>query len=290
MDTEEDHLSSGHSIVGHDTMTIPQILAGSAKEIIWACDYLYSKGYPEINLNLGCPSGTVTKKGRGSGLLRDPEILSDILREVFSARTMGGKGVRISVKTRLGLTEPEEFYKILPVLNSFPICEIIIHPRVGSQGYGGLPHLDIFEWAMSNSAHPIAYNGDIKTIKDLDVITSRYPSVKHIMIGRGIISNPALAREWCGGPSLQVGELRTFIQAITESYRGKGTSEKQVLCKLKELWSYWSALFIDTNGDLPKLLHKLYLSKNMTDYSNAERQILSIQFCANHGQPASNDL
>ena len=75
-------------------------------------------GYPEVNLNVGCPSGTVTAKGKGSGMLRDMDGLDAFLEQIYSAAPLP-----ISIKTRIGFEQPEEFEKILAVYNRYPICE-----------------------------------------------------------------------------------------------------------------------------------------------------------------------
>ncbi len=111
---------------------IPQLLAKDGELAAWMIGELRGLGYTEVNLNLGCPSGTVTAKGKGSGMLRDPVKLDAFLAAVFA----NAEGP-ISVKTRLGVTRPEEFDAILDIYNRYPICELTIHPRVMRQLYRG---------------------------------------------------------------------------------------------------------------------------------------------------------
>ena len=76
-------------------------------------------------MNLGCPSKTVVTKGRGSGFLAFPEELDRFLDKIFSETE-----TEISVKTRIGKEQPEEFEKILEIYNRYPMKELIVHPRV----------------------------------------------------------------------------------------------------------------------------------------------------------------
>lgn len=252
------------------SMIVPQILARSAPEILWAAKKLTELGFFEINLNLGCPSGTVVKKGGGAGMLADPDRLDRILDEVFSDPGFADSGVRLSVKTRLGSIDPEEFRHILPVLNRYPLCEIILHPRVREELYSGTPHRDMFAWALEHTAHPLAYNGNLFSPEEIVTFRTEFPSVKHIMLGRGIVSDPALARELAGGPLLTMRELNDFVRALTEEYRNILDNEHQLLLKLKELWFYLGALFVDQKGLSPeRLLRDLRSARNMSEYRNA---------------------
>lgn len=159
---------------------VPQILSNHADEFLYTAERLIEYGYSEINLNLGCPSGTVVAKGRGSGFLSDLEGLNRFLGEIFDKLT-----VPVSVKTRIGRNEPSEFRDILAVYNKYPICELTIHPRVRADFYRGRPNWDVFEEALENSVNPVCYNGDINSVEDYERFCERFPAVERIMIGRG---------------------------------------------------------------------------------------------------------
>lgn len=68
---------------------IPQLLTKDADEFVYAAGLLADMGYREVNLNLGCPSGTVFNKGKGSGFLRDPEALDAFLGEACALAAAG---------------------------------------------------------------------------------------------------------------------------------------------------------------------------------------------------------
>ena len=111
---------------------IPQLLAKDGKLAAWMIGELRKLGYTEVNLNLGCPSGTVTAKGKGAGFLAHPDELDRFLDAVFSACT-----VPISIKTRLGVHDPAEFEALLEIYSRYPVAELTIHPRVRQDFYKG---------------------------------------------------------------------------------------------------------------------------------------------------------
>ena len=126
-------------------------------------------------MNLGCPSRTVVTKYRGSGFLAKPGELDAFFAEVFSA--CGGEGslgeMQISVKTRLGVEEPEEFFRILDIYNRYPLKELIIHPRTQRDFYSGPVHMDLFAYGAEHSRCPVCYNGDIRTGEDMRALEDR---------------------------------------------------------------------------------------------------------------------
>lgn len=132
---------------------VPQLLTKSAADCIWAVNALHDLGYPEVNLNLGCPSGTVTAKGKGAGFLAHPDELDRFFDEVFA------KCEGISVKTRLGVHEASEFDKLLEIYNRYPITELTIHPRVRQDFYKGKVRESDFAAALPRCSMPVCYNG-----------------------------------------------------------------------------------------------------------------------------------
>ena len=179
-----------------------QVLTNKAEEFLHAAGMLAELGYDEIDLNLGCPSGTVVSKHRGAGFLSDPEALDRFFTDVFAA--LPG-GMRVSVKTRTGIADPLEADEIFPVFYRYPFSELIVHPRVRNDFYRNPPDLDVFEKILQNSPIPVCYNGDIKTVDDFRNIRERFPALQAVMIGRGLLENPGLAqeirREIISGPS-----------------------------------------------------------------------------------------
>lgn len=216
----------------------PQLLTNNANDFLYFTGKLREMGYEEVNLNLGCPSRTVVTKHRGSGFLEDPNALDAFFEAVF-AQTQ----VRISVKTRIGLDEPEEFEALLEIYNRYPLTELIIHPRLQIDYYKNHPNLEVFRLAVEKCVHPLCYNGDLFTVADVERFCQQFPSVERVMLGRGVIANPALFRELRGGKPLNKQELRAYHEALLETHGAVLYGERPLLFKMKEFWHYMICVF-----------------------------------------------
>lgn len=221
-----------------DMYTVPQILTNNVEDFLRTAEKLQDYGYKEVNLNLGCPSKTVVTKGRGAGFLSEPEKLDAFLDAVFSACR-----AQISVKTRLGMEDPEEFAHLLEIYNRYPMEELIIHPRVQKDFYKNTPNLEIFADALENSRNPVCYNGDIFSAGDYRRLRGRFPSVECVMTGRGVLADPALGRKIKGGQAADKDELRRFHDILYAGYCEEMSGDRTILYKMKEMWSYMAPLF-----------------------------------------------
>ena len=218
--------------------TVPQILAKDAEHFLWAAGEMADMGYPEVNLNIGCPSGTVTAKGKGAGMLRDLAALDAFLNEVCRRSP-----VAVSVKTRIGFESPEEWPEILEVLGEYPLKEIIIHPRTRAGFYkAGTLHPQAFREAAEKGL-ALVYNGDLFTAADCGELQQDYAGMP-MMLGRGMVCNPALAREAGGGNPLDKAELRAFHDALWDGYRRERPLD-QAHSRMRELMIYMSCCFQD---------------------------------------------
>lgn len=218
--------------------TVPQILTNKPEDFIRTAAKLKEYGYEEINLNLGCPSRTVVTKGRGSGFLAYPDRLDAFLDEIFEKCD-----IRISIKTRLGMEEPEEFYHLLEIYNKYPMEELIIHPRVQKDFYKNTANLKLFSEILPESRNPVCYNGDIFTPDDYERFVNLQPSVERIMTGRGVLADPALARRIRGGSAAGKEELRRFHELLYAGYCEEMSGDRTILYKMKELWTYLAPRF-----------------------------------------------
>lgn len=255
---------------------VPQVLTCAADGFIRAGKALEEYGYEEINLNLGCPSGTVVSKGKGAGMLEDPEKLDRFLDTVFAHDWRAD----ISIKTRLGYDETSDFQELLHVFHKYPVSELIIHARYRTDYYKGEPRMAEFEQALREYAGnfsagktSLCYNGNIYTAEDYDRICQIYcrdysgskSPLYSVMIGRGLLANPALAREIRGGAPLAKEELQAFHDDIFAMYSGMDLGEKNTLFKMKELWNYWGTIFEDADREM-KHIRK---SNKFADYGIA---------------------
>ncbi len=250
---------------------VPQILTNNAEQFIETCEFLAGQGYKEINLNLGCPAPTVVTKGRGSGFLGETVKLQRFFEEVYrwNKDFPEEEQFAISVKTRLGLEDADEFEEILQIYNDYPLKEVIIHPRVRRDFYKGKPDLDAFAKALENCKHEVCYNGDIFTKEDYVNLTTRFPQVDKIMLGRGIIANPGLVREIKTGQKITKEELKEYHDKLYAGYLADFGAEKDVLFKIKEMWFYMGDRFKDSD----KMLKKLYKAKKPEEYKALLKEV-----------------
>lgn len=242
-----------------DFRAVPQILTKVAEDFLWAADQCRIRGYDEVNLNIGCPSGTVVSKGKGSGMLRDPETLDRFLDTIFS-----GSPLPVSVKTRLGLEAPEEFYKLMEVFNRYPIRELTIHPRVRKQFYAGSVDLELFRYAAENSKNPLCYNGDLLSLSDAQKIEAAFPGVEAVMIGRGLIADPGMLSS-----GTEKGTLEAFMNELLECYTVAFGGSRNAMFRLKENWGFLHCRF--ENCD--KLWKRLRKTTDLQEYKSITAEI-----------------
>lgn len=239
---------------------IPQIMTNKAKDFINTSNKLKVLGYNEVNLNLGCPSGTVVAKNRGSGFLAKREELDLFLDEIFSECN-----TEISIKTRIGKDNPEEFYELIQIFNKYPMKELIIHPRIQKDFYKNKPNLEVFRDALKLSKNPVCYNGDIFTLEDYNTFVTNFPMVETVMIGRGLLQNPALVSEITGKRKIDIELLKEFHDLVYNGYKQVVQGDNNVLFKMKELWFYMIVMFSDNE----KYAKKIRKAENLWDYNIA---------------------
>ena len=227
---------------------VPQLLTKDADEFVWAAGLLAGMGYAEVNLNLGCPSGTVVAKGKGAGFLAHPQALDAFLAGIFSRTDLA-----ISIKTRIGVEEEGEWPALLDIFRRYPLRELIIHPRLRRDFYRGPVRQGAFQYAVDHCDLPLCYNGDLFTPQACRELAAQFPSVSHWMAGRGLVYNPALGRQLQGGEPLTPEELRAFHDQLVEAYRQVLSGDRPVLGKMKELWFYWSRHFLQPEGPLKRI-------------------------------------
>lgn len=281
-----------------DITLVPQIMANNAEIFLKAAQELEQLGYKEINLNLGCPSRTVVTKYRGAGFLAKPDALEQFLEEVYSKLN-----IRLSLKTRLGMEDEEEFEHLLDIYNKFPVSELIIHPRVQTDYYKNTLRMESFLEALAKSKNPVVHNGDIfskdkyehvlKQISGTESVQINVTEEKcsnqlsenegaekkgsiglsGIMLGRGVLANPALFGEIRENETLSKDRLWEFHERLLADYTQEMSGERNVLFKMKELWFYLARSFTDTE----KYEKKIRKAQHLSDYKAVVKQLFSEQ-------------
>ncbi|WP_291649285.1 tRNA-dihydrouridine synthase family protein [Clostridium sp.] len=247
---------------------VPQILTNDSEGFINTARKLQQLGYDEINLNLGCPSGTVVSKSRGSGFLAKREELDKFLDEIYKIDDM-----KISIKTRIGKDRPEEFYELIKIYNKYPLEELIIHPRTREDFYGNKPNLEVFKDALTLSNNQVCYNGDIFTLEDYNNLSKEFPELNTIMLGRGVLANLGLINEIKSNTNLNKEVLKEFHDGIFNDYRDIFKDDNIAIYRMKELWGYMIYIFSDNK----KYAKKIKKSQKVEDYNEAVSSLFNEQ-------------
>ncbi len=230
---------------------VPQILGNVAEDFIFLADHLYAMGHQKINWNLGCPHSKIAKKRRGSGLLMYPEAIDRFLDTVLPKLSN-----TLSVKIRLGRKSKTEIHQLLPVLDQYPLDEIILHPRTGEQMYTGHSDHDAFAAAVKNSRHPFVYNGDITSVQAFNQVRQKFPDIHQFMIGRGILANPLLAEQIkkIPGNADAIARIKNFHDDLFENYKSLFAGPSHLIGRMKGFWSYMGLSFVDSHKQLKPIL------------------------------------
>ena len=279
--------------------TIPQVLGNKADQAAWAVAEITGYGYREINFNLGCSMPTVAKRGKGAGFLKDPDLLDrffdsffEILEKDYGLQAVtepDGPGyaenaaantstsrtqrvIRFTVKTRIGTVDASRADDLMRVYNRYPIDLLIIHPRTARDLYGNTPDLETFGRMLEESCHPVCYNGDVYTVEDVKTLMTRFPQLKRIMIGRGLIRNPAVVRELQGGEKLTEEESFRFHTRLYREYLKLYPDSRQVVDKMKGIWTYHGNWFKGKEKGL-KAIRK---SRTAQDYEEAVTRLYGL--------------
>ncbi|TLX74062.1 tRNA-dihydrouridine synthase family protein [Labilibacter sediminis] len=212
---------------------IPQVLVNNSKDLIQFTTDMMKKGFGEINLNMGCPFPMVANKRLGSGFLPYRDKYKLVLKEYFSQNLP----MRLSIKTRLGWDNKEEVIALTEVVNDFPIQELIVHPRLGTQKYTGDPDWDVFKEVLEVSNHQVVGNGDINSSEDLETLQKKFPHVEVWMLGRGLLSKPDMLQ-----PGISRFQQKQNLICLHDNFYDNlkkfGYLEGQILNHLKTFWEY----------------------------------------------------
>jgi len=249
---------------------VPQILSNTAEEIIRFANQCKSMGYPEFNLNMGCPFPRVANKTRGCGLMADPVRTIKMLNDVFEQID----GIKFSIKCRLGYYDDEEIMAFIDTFNTLNFSEIIIHPRIGKQMYTGEASLEKFVKLVPLINKPLVYNGDIFTTDRYNTILSSLSFLSSsIMLGRGLLTNPFLAEEIKSIDNQQDKKQRLHnfvVDLYINRLRHAGGSPK-IIGSMKELWKYMMNIFDDPQN----VWRKVKKVNHLDEYEIAVEEIFN---------------
>lgn len=274
---------------------VPQILTNRAEDFLAIADKLGQMGYSHVNLNLGCPSGTVVSRGRGAGFLRYPSQLEAFLTEIYEKCPLS-----ISIKTRIGVADTDQWEELLHIFRKYPVEELIIHPRIQQDFYKHPIRREGMEqalecWEQTECGIPLCYNGELHSLEEYQSFRQRFPRINRVMLGRGALKNPFLAEQlqrWELEQPPEDGKaeksqeyedgkdrerhckaLWEFHQELLEGYREIMSGDQNTLFKMKELWTYLGESFPGRE----KALKKIRKAGSIAQYEAAVREVFDIR-------------
>ena len=216
-----------------DFAAVPQLLGKNVEDMLWAVAVCADLGYDEVNINLGCPSGTVVSKGKGSGMLSDLDALDAFLEAIYAKAVLP-----VSLKTRIGVNDSENWENILEIYRRYPVKELTVHPRIRKAFYKGDCDLTAFARSVENSPFPVCYNGNVYSLADAEAIAARFPTVESVMIGRGLVADPGML---AGSTDRQT--LKAFLSELSDTYCIVFESKRNAIYRMKDNWHYLISLF-----------------------------------------------
>lgn len=254
---EERELPMADSV---DFIAVPQLLTKNPEDFLWMAQVCAERGYREVNLNLGCPSGTVVSKGKGSGMLSNPDALDAFLEAVFAAAPLP-----VSVKTRVGVLSEDELPRLMEIFNRYPLHSLIVHPRVRKDFYETPIRWEAFDYALRTSRAPVCFNGNLCSMAEIEAFSQRCPQVESVMLGRGLIGDPGMLTP--GGTD--IAALEQFYNALLEEYLVAFGGSRNAMFRLKENWRYLLCRFENTE----KLGKRLRKTTDLAEYKEITAEI-----------------
>ena len=267
---------------------VPQIMTNRSADFLELARTLQGMGYGEINLNLGCPSGTVVSKKKGSGFLTETGALDRFLDEICEDPLIASGQVRFSVKTRIGRYSAAEWPLLQEIYDRYPLEELIIHPRVQKDMYRNEPNREIYAQAAREMQKRPVYNGDLFTPEDFGNFLGDFPQTEAVMLGRGMIRNPELGEiaariatdpetfRQAGGDAdpyrMDIDRFERYIRELIGTYEEHLFGEKTVLFKMKDIWN----LVMDGYPDYPKIAKRIRKCTRLAEYEDIVAEMLQI--------------
>lgn len=239
---------------------VPQIMAGNPQEFRLLVEKVAAYGYKRIDINMGCPFPLITGSGRGAAMLANPDKMRNVLDCIAEF-----PDIQFSLKVRIGYDSLGQLADLMPYLNRLPLEHLTVHPRTSKQQYKGQVDIEEFAKIYEQCKLPLIYNGDLKSVTDIEQIVSRFPNLKGIMLGRGLLENPILAENYLFGDEVQSADFKQrvvkFHGELLERYSGVLQGEHQILRRMQSLWEYLK----NPNGD-ERILKKLKKCTSMPKY------------------------
>ena len=288
---EKRDLQPDHNVSGR---MVPQLLPGSAEDSLAYMDQILDAGYDEVSLNFGCPARTVTTKGKGAGILETPDKLDEYLEHLFTGMTGRLAGLKVSVKTRIGMNDCSAASELIRIYNRYPIAEVQVHARLGKDAYDGVTDKETFRMFYEEIRHPVCYNGDIRSLEDFQNLKEEFPDLAAVMIGRGLVADPMLAEkiqadmvsenkqedmisENAGADRQQEEKKRLilFHDDVCNAWHECYGQEHPAICRMLEIWDYLGASF----PGCERKVRKIRKARDLQTYRQLAGEVLNQEYC-----------
>ena len=207
----------------------PELMAAMAIEV-------QKKGAPRIDLNCGCPSNTVTGRGAGSSLLKDPNHLYQVARAMVKA-----VNIPVTAKLRTGFNDTSLFKENILAAQESGIKFLTLHARTKADGYKAPARWEFIAEAKSLLKIPVVGNGDILNVQDALSILAQ-TKCDALMIGRGAVINPLIFHEIKNHYSKQAisdpfSAIRKFLTLFVDQFPLE-MPQRGRINKLKQIFSF----------------------------------------------------
>lgn len=212
---------------------VPQVIACGRDRLTLLIDKVVSLGYREIDINMGCPFPPIVKRHCGAGILAYPDEAAAMLGLLEEY-----PDVTFSVKMRLGADSPDEWRALMPTLSATKLSHVTLHPRTARQQYTGDIDMSRFSEFIAEATFPVVYNGEIHSIADIAAMSARYPALHAVMVGRGLLYDPALVSPEHDSALPRIIKLH---DRLFDSYKAALSGDAHLLAKMKSLWEYFLA-------------------------------------------------
>jgi nifR3 family TIM-barrel protein len=166
-----------------------QLFGNSEEEIITAGKFV-EKDFDIIDINCGCPAWKVIRSGAGSELLKQPQKIFDLIRQLNNAVSKP-----VTVKIRIGIDDKHiNAVEIAKIVENAGAAALAIHGRTQQQGYSGKANWDVIKKVKEAVAIPVIGNGDVFTPEDFKEKLD-YSGVDYILVARGALGNPYIFKQ-----------------------------------------------------------------------------------------------
>ena len=298
---EKRDLQPDHNVSGR---MVPQLLPGSAEDSLAYMDQILDAGYDEVSLNFGCPARTVTTKGKGAGILETPDKLDEYLEHLFTGMTGRLAGLKVSVKTRIGMNDCSAASELIRIYNRYPIAEVQVHARLGKDAYDGVTDKETFRMFYEEIRHPVCYNGDIRSLEDFQNLKEEFPDLAAVMIGRGLVADPMLAekiQQEMQQRDAEQGDVKPddaplgcvqhentkadrqqeekkrlilFHDDVCNAWHECYGQEHPAICRMLEIWDYLGASF----PGCERKVRKIRKARNLRTYRQLAGEVLMQEY------------